>query len=195
MGIHTITRLLETHAHADHLTAAFYLQQKLLSTNGLEVPICTGRRICLVQEIFAKKYGVPESELQNVSDQLFEDDGEFLIGAIIAQVLHLPGHTPDHRGYMVGSNVFTGDSIFNPDVGSVRCDFPNGDAQILYKSMQKLLSLPSHFKLYTGHAYPPADLGREPMALVTVADQLEDNKQAREDRDQGSRFCQLERKS
>ncbi|KAJ6134759.1 hypothetical protein N7523_001081 [Penicillium sp. IBT 18751x] len=173
---YTITRLLETHAHADHLTAAFYLQQKLLSTNGLQVPICIGRRICQVQEVFAKKYGVPESEVQNVFEQLFEDNEKFLIGEITAQVLHLPGHTPDHSGYVVGSNVFTGDSIFNPDVGSARCDFPNGDARVLYKSMQRLLSLPSHFKLYTGHDYPPADSGREPMAFVTVADQLEENK-------------------
>lgn len=96
-----------------------------------------------------------------------------------AQSLHLPGHTPDHSGYRIGKNVFTGDSIFNPDVGSARCDFPNGDAAALYQSMQELLSLPQEYKLFTGHDYPPADSGREPMPYVTVEQQLSGNKHAK----------------
>lgn len=173
---YTITRLLETHAHADHPTAAFYLQQRLLASHQNKVPICTGRRIRQVQETFAKKYGVSERELENSFDHLFDDDETFKIGSLTAQVLHLPGHTPDHSGYMIANNVFTGDSIFNPDVGSARCDFPNGDARVLYKTIQKLLSLAPSTKLYTGHDYPPADSGRDPMPCVTVADQLEGNK-------------------
>lgn len=173
---YTITRLLETHAHADHLTAAYYLQQRLLAQNKPKAPISTGRRIRQVQETFAAKYATPKAELEQAFDHLFDDDETFNIGDITAQVLHLPGHTPDHSGYKIGSNVFTGDSIFNPDVGSARCDFPNGNANALYNSMQKLLALPSHYKLYTGHDYPPADSGREPLAFVTVAEQLEGNK-------------------
>lgn len=173
---YTITRLLETHAHADHLTAAYYIQQKLLVSGQPKIPICTGRRIRLVQERFANKYGVPKTEWDHAFDYLFDDNEVFNIGDITAEVLHLPGHTPDHSGYLIGSNVFTGDSIFNPDVGSARCDFPNGDANVLYNTMQRLLALPSHYKLYTGHDYPPADAGRGPMPFVTVAEQLESNK-------------------
>ncbi|KAJ5083639.1 hypothetical protein N7456_013066 [Penicillium angulare] len=176
---YTIIRLLETHAHADHLTAAFYLQQRLLESSQSKPPISTGRRIKLVQERFGKEYNIPQKELDEAFDYLFDDDEQFKIGQISAQVLHLPGHTPDHSGYMVGSNVFTGDSIFNPDVGSARCDFPNGDASVLYKTMQTLLALPPHFKLYTGHDYPPQDSGREPMSFVTVEQQLENNKHVR----------------
>lgn len=198
---YTITRLLETHAHADHLTAAYYIQQKLTASHAPKVPICTGHRITQVQETWARRYGIPKSELENVFDDLFQDDQTFHIGNVRAQVLHLPGHTPDHSGYIIGSNVFTGDSIFNPDVGSARCDFPNGDARALYRSMQKLLSLPDEFKLYTGHDYPPsaenAQKIRDPMPFVTVVDQRERNKhvkggtpegdfvQWREERDSG----------
>src|ERR1700755_1693511 len=83
----------------------------------------------------------------------------FSIGSIQARVIYLPGHTPDHVGYVIGSNVFTGDSIFNPDVGSARCDFPGGSATHLFPSTQRLLSFPGQFKLFTGHDYPPE--GRE----------------------------------
>lgn len=192
-GYH-ITRILETHAHADHLTAAHYIQTKLhhqqrssLSSSSStesspKVPICTGHRIRQVQATFAQRYNIPLNDLSTAFDHLFQDDETFQIGRITAQVLHLPGHTPDHSGYMIGSNVFTGDSIFNPDVGSARCDFPHGDARALYQSMRKLLALPEHVKLYTGHDYPPADstTNRAPKAFVTVKDQKEGNKHVKE---------------
>ncbi|SPO01973.1 probable Zn-dependent hydrolases, including glyoxylases [Cephalotrichum gorgonifer] len=177
---YTVVRLLETHAHADHLTAAAYLQRRLLQSQGSKVPICTGHDIRKVQATFGPRYRVPQAELDNAFDHLFQDDEVFNIGNLKAAVLHLPGHTPDHSGYQIGSNVFAGDSIFNPDVGSARCDFPCGDASVLYQSMQRLLSLPAHYKLYTGHDYPPADSGREPMPCVTVAEQLERNKHVKE---------------
>ncbi|KAJ5257095.1 hypothetical protein N7478_013199 [Penicillium angulare] len=173
---YNIIRLLETHAHADHLTAAFYLQQRLLELSRSKPPVSTGRRIKLVQETFSKKNNIPQKELYEAFDYLLDDDEDFDIGKISARVLHLPGHTSDHSGYMIGSNVFTGDSIFNPDVGSARCDFPNGDASVLYKTMQTLLALPPHFKLYTGHDYPPQDSGRGPTPFVTVEQQLVKNK-------------------
>ncbi|KAB8220925.1 beta-lactamase-like protein [Aspergillus novoparasiticus] len=172
-----VVRLLETHAHADHLAAASYLQSRL-QAQGANVPVCIGRRIRQVQDTFAKRYGVPADELDNAFDHLLEDNETFPIGNLTAKVLHLPGHTPDHVGYLIGSNVFTGDSIFNPDVGSARCDFPNGDAEALYQSMQKLLELPGEFKLYTGHDYPPStsSVSREPMPFATVNEQRERNK-------------------
>lgn len=173
-----VVRLLETHAHADHLTAAAYIQKKLQYLRGSDsrVPICTGHRIKQVQTTFAARYKVGPEELENAFDHLFQDGEEFSIGKLSAVVLHLPGHTPDHSGYQIGANVFTGDSIFNPDVGTARCDFPDGDASVLYQSMQTLLSMPPTYKLYTGHDYPPIDSGRDPLPYVTVAEQLERNK-------------------
>ncbi len=99
----------ETHAHADHLTAAQYLKQEL---NG-DVPVCIGRRIKQVQETFAPIYGLELSSLENVFDVYLGDNEEFTLGSLSCHVLHLPGHTPDHVGFVIGKAVFTGDSIFN----------------------------------------------------------------------------------
>jgi glyoxylase-like metal-dependent hydrolase (beta-lactamase superfamily II) len=177
----TITRILETHAHADHLTAANYLQQKLVSQGSPRPEICIGVRITEVQATFASKYQINASELANVFDKLFQDNEEFMIGEIRAKVLHLPGHTPDHVGYQIGENVFTGDSIFNPDVGSARADFPGGSATTLYSSTQALLSLPENYRLYVGHDYPPEsrpenESGEKHKAYTTVKEQREENK-------------------
>lgn len=176
---YTVTHLLETHAHADHLTAAHYLQKTLPSHDSAPVPACIGEGISSVQKRWAKRYDIPDSELENAFDKLFHDDEEFKIGELSVKVMRLPGHTPDHVGYLIGDNVFAGDSIFNPDVGSARCDFPGGDSQDLYNSMMRLLALPDHAKLYTGHDYPPAGdqtQPREPLAYVTVKEQKERNK-------------------
>ncbi|KAF2092874.1 Metallo-hydrolase/oxidoreductase [Rhizodiscina lignyota] len=176
-----VTRIMETHAHADHLTASRYIQQKLAQDGHVPPDICIGKRIKEVQSTFAQKYGINPTELENVFDHLFDDDEHFKIGKVNCSVLYLPGHTPDHIGYMIGDNVFTGDSIFNPDVGSARCDFPNGSATDLYRSMSKLLSLPGHIRLYTGHDYPPetrtaTESGQKQMAFTTVEQQNESNK-------------------
>jgi glyoxylase-like metal-dependent hydrolase (beta-lactamase superfamily II) len=97
-----IERLLETHAHADHLTAASYLQKKLEESQGFKPEICIGRRIGQVQERFAAKYGVDKTETEGVFDKLFDDDEVFKVGNLEAKAIHLPGHTPDHMGYMIG---------------------------------------------------------------------------------------------
>ncbi|KIV82399.1 hypothetical protein PV11_04516 [Exophiala sideris] len=154
---YTISRILETHAHADHLTASRYLQNVLADRQSPSpLPqVCIGERISQVQKTMSMIYSIPASDLEGAFDHTFADDETFAIGKIEAKVIHLPGHTPDHIGYVIGSNVFTGDSIFNPDVGSARCDFPGGSATDLYQSMQRLLALPAHYKLYTGHDYPP----------------------------------------
>lgn len=184
---YTISRILETHAHADHLTASRYLQTVLAERQPTLTPprVCIGGRIAQVQNTMATIYNIPASDLEGAFDHTFADDETFAIGSIEAKVIHLPGHTPDHIGYVIGSNVFTGDSIFNPDVGSARCDFPGGSATALYQSMQKLLSLPPDFKLYTGHDYPPEsrdvpagqyDSGTKAVPYTTVAVQQRQNK-------------------
>jgi glyoxylase-like metal-dependent hydrolase (beta-lactamase superfamily II) len=181
----TVTRILETHAHADHLTAATYLQEKLASQGNPRPEICIGERITEVQATFASKYQIKAAELANVFDKLFQDNEQFMIGEIRAKVLHLPGHTPDHVGYLIGENVFTGDSIFNPDVGSARADFPGGSAATLYSSTQTLLGLPKDYRLYVGHDYPPDaraenDIGEKHKPYTTVKEQREENKHVKE---------------
>lgn len=180
-----IVRILETHAHADHLTAATYLQQKLVSGGKPRPEICIGARITDVQATFAPKYQIAVSELAGVFDKLLQDNEKFTIGALQAQVLHLPGHTPDHVGYLIGENVFTGDSIFNPDVGSARADFPGGSAVALYASSRTLLGLPENYRLYVGHDYPPDtrapnEAGEKFKPYTTVKEQREQNKHVRE---------------
>jgi glyoxylase-like metal-dependent hydrolase (beta-lactamase superfamily II) len=175
---YNIKYILETHAHADHLTASHYLQKRIQERGQGRPLVGIGKRITQVQKTFAPKYGISDSEVATFSacfDKLFEDDEEFDIGNIKAKVHHLPGHTPDHIGYHIGSNVFTGDSIFNPDLGSARCDFPGGSANTLYASMQKLLALPDGSRLYTGHDYPPSGV-RNAKPFYTVAEHKQDNK-------------------
>ncbi|KIW28687.1 uncharacterized protein PV07_08327 [Cladophialophora immunda] len=184
---YTVSKILETHAHADHLTASRYLQSVLAERQQKTIrpQVCIGQRIRQVQDTMSKIYGVPQSELADAFDHTFSDNETFQIGSIEARVMHLPGHTPDHLGYVVGSNVFTGDSIFNPDIGSARCDFPGGSATDLYRSMQTLLSLPGHFKLYTGHDYPPDSrdvpvgqnaAGSKAVPFTSVATQARENR-------------------
>ncbi|KAI0769788.1 Metallo-hydrolase/oxidoreductase [Trametes elegans] len=164
-----VTRVLETHAHADHLTAAQYLKQQLPGN----VPVCIGKRITQVQNTFAPIYGLDPAMLDNTFDVYFDDNEEFKLGSLSCHIMHLPGHTPDHVGYVVGTAVFTGDSIFNPDVGSARADFPGGDVEQLYSSMQRLLALPEDYRLYVGHDYPQ---NRDQTCFATVADQRMQNK-------------------
>jgi glyoxylase-like metal-dependent hydrolase (beta-lactamase superfamily II) len=173
--------IMETHAHADHVTASRYLQQKLIQLGQPRPKIAIGKRITPVQNTFAEKYGVEKEELEDVFDKLWEDGEEFEIGNSEGEVMYLPGHTPDHVGYKIEGNVLTGDSIFNPDVGSARADFTSGSATDLWTPTQKLLMLPEDFRLYTGHDYPPAtrevnEAGEKWKAYTTVADQKRDNK-------------------
>ncbi|OAA62339.1 metallo-beta-lactamase superfamily protein [Cordyceps fumosorosea ARSEF 2679] len=180
---YVVDLLLETHAHADHLTAAGYLQRQLHRTQGGSAPpaTATGHRIRGVQERFAAAYHVPRADLDAAFERLFADDEPFLIGRLPAVALHLPGHTPDHSGYRVGdAHVFVGDSLFLPDVGTARCDFPDGDAATLFGSAAALLALPPTCRLYAGHDYPPAGSGREPRPWATVEEQRARNKHVKE---------------
>ncbi|KAL4794749.1 Metallo-hydrolase/oxidoreductase [Aspergillus venezuelensis] len=173
---YTICRILETHVHADHLTAASYLAHRLgQKQQGTRPPIGIGKRITQVQQLFGKRFGIPAEEYEGVFDKLWEDDETFRIGELTAMAMHLPGHTPDHLGYKVGDNVFCGDSIFHADIGTARCDFPNGSAQSLYNSIRKLLSLPDHVRVWTGHDYPHSDR-KEPVPWLTVRDHRDRNR-------------------
>ncbi|KAK0717442.1 beta-lactamase-like protein [Lasiosphaeria miniovina] len=177
---YTIDRILETHAHADHLTAASYLQHRLSQTQGRRPPIGIGKRIGLVQTLFGRRYGVPADECkEDAFDKLLDDDETFEIGNLKAMAMHLPGHTPDHLGYKIGDNVFCGDSLFHADVGTARCDFPGGSANSLFASGRRLLSLPANVKIWTGHDYPPPER-KTPMAWMSVQDHRTQNKHLRD---------------
>ncbi|KAL5603778.1 hypothetical protein FOVSG1_006528 [Fusarium oxysporum f. sp. vasinfectum] len=171
--------ILETHVHADHITAASYIQASLRKIQGRKPLIGIGSRIKQVQDVFGERYGVPAKEHEGVFDKLWDDDEEFAIGTLTAQAIHLPGHTPDHMGYRIGSNIFVGDSIFHVDIGSARTDFPGGSAEAIFNSGRKILSLPDDTKVWVGHDYPPA--GRNaPVPFMTVKQQKEENKHLRD---------------
>lgn len=141
--------LLETHAHADHLSAAPYLQQQVGGS------IAIGRHILTVQETFGRLFNAGPGFARDGSqfDRLFDDGDRFAIGTLPATVLHLPGHTPADLAYVIGDAVFAGDTIFMPDYGTARADFPGGDARQLYRSIRRLLSLPRATRLFLCHDY------------------------------------------
>ncbi len=161
----TVDWILETHAHADHLSAAPYLRKAL----GGRIAI--GGKITQVQNVFKDIFHLePEFATDGRQfDHLFQDGETFAIGQLQAQALSVPGHTPACMAYQVGDAVFVGDTLFMPDVGTARCDFPGGNAHTLYQSIRKLLSLPAETRLFMCHDYPPA--GREVQWECTVADQ------------------------
>jgi glyoxylase-like metal-dependent hydrolase (beta-lactamase superfamily II) len=165
----TVDWILETHAHADHLSAARYLQGKV----GGRIAI--GARIREVQAVFKKLYNLERGFLPDGSqfDHLFQDGETFMIGGIEAHALWVPGHTPADMAYRIEDAVFVGDTLFLPDVGTARADFPGGDARQLYRSTRRLLALPPETRLFVCHDYPPA--GRAPRWECTVAEQREHN--------------------
>ena len=157
--------ILETHAHADHLTAAPYLKRCL----GGRIAIGAGIRA--VQAHFAAALGFEPGFRSDGSqfDHLFADGERFAVGALDAQALAVPGHTSDSLAYRIGDALFVGDSLFMPDVGTARCDFPGGDAGVLYDSIRRLLALADDTRIFVCHDYPPPD--REPRCQTTVREQ------------------------
>ena len=143
--------ILETHAHADHLSAAPYLQEQLGGKIGI------GEHIIEVQQIFGKVFNAGTEFARDGSqfDALFADGDTFSIGNLSVKVLHTPGHTPACLSYLIGDAVFVGDTLFMPDYGTARCDFPGGDSATLYQSVQKLLALPDETRMYLCHDYLP----------------------------------------
>ena len=161
--------ILETHAHADHLSAAPFVRDQLGGRIGL------GEHIRKVQTIFREVFNLEKSFLADGSqfDHLFADGETFSIGDLEGEVMHAPGHTPADMAWCIGDAVFVGDTLFLPDVGTARCDFPGGDAATLYRSIQKLLTLPDETRLYMCHDYPGDRRGHE--CQTTVAAQKRDN--------------------
>ena len=161
--------ILETHAHADHLTAAPYLKSHL----GGKVAI--GDHITTVQGVFKKIFNMEDSFKQDGSqfDHLFRDGEKLQLGNINGHAIYVPGHTPACIAYQFGDAVFVGDTMFMPDVGTARCDFPGGDAKTLFASVRKILSLPSDTRLFMCHDYPPN--GRPVSFETTVAEQKTKN--------------------
>ena len=161
--------ILETHVHADHLTAAPYLQQEL----GGRIAI--GKRISAVQETFKGVFNIEDLATDGSQfGHLFDDGDEFEVGSIAGSVIGTPGHTPACITYVVGDAAFVGDTLFMPDFGTARTDFPGGDAGMLYDSIQKILALPDDTRLFMCHDYKAP--GRDEFAWQTsVAEQRENN--------------------
>ena len=158
--------LLETHAHADHISAAAYLRKQLGGA------IAIGEHIRSVQAVFERLFNL-EPAMSSTSpapfDHLFADGETFQVGALSGRVMHVPGHTPADVAYLFDGLAFMGDTLFMPDVGTARCDFPGGDASTLYESIGRLLGLPPQTRLFACHDYPPD--GRETRWETTVAEQ------------------------
>ncbi len=153
--------ILDTHVHADHVTALAHLRDRLGGTTGI------GAHVTEIQETFREFYSAaPEFAADGSQfDHLFEDGETFAVGAIPARVMHIPGHTPACVAYVIGDAVFTGDALLMPDFGTARCDFPGGDARALYRSVRRLLDLPGETRMFVGHDYGP---GGRPIAWETT---------------------------
>src|SRR5690554_6927415 len=162
--------ILETHVHADHLSAARYLRQQLGGSLGI------GDQIKVVQDTFGKLFNAgPDFPTDGSQfDHLFHDGDEFMLGTIKAHAIHTPGHTPACMTYVIGDAAFVGDTLFMPDYGTARCDFPGGDARTLYQSIQKVLALPEQTRIFLCHDYKAP--GRDEYHhMTTVAEQREAN--------------------
>lgn len=162
--------VIETHVHADHLSAAPYIQEKLGGKLGI------GKNITVVQEVFGKVFNAGTAFERDGSqfDALFEDGDTFSIGNMKASVIHTPGHTPACLTYVIEDAAFTGDTIFMPDYGSARCDFPGGSAEELYNSVQRIFELPDDTAIFVCHDYKAP--GREEFAWqTTVGEQKKKN--------------------
>ena len=161
--------LIETHVHADHLSASPYIQKKLGGKIGIS------EKISDIQNIFGKTFNAGTEFQRDGSqfDKLFKDNDEYKIGNINCKVINTPGHTPACTAHVIGNSIFVGDTLFMPDLGSARADFPGGDARQLYRSIQKILSYPDETRIFVCHDYPPSS--REVKWSTTVGEQKENN--------------------
>lgn len=167
--------LLETHVHADHLSAAPYLQQQLGGA------LAIGRNITVVQDTFGKIFNAGTEFQRDGSqfDRLFVDGDRFMVGSIEAQAMHTPGHTPACMTYLIGDVAFVGDTLFMPDYGTARCDFPGGDARVLYRSIHRIFALPDATRLFLCHDYKAP--GRDQFSWeTTVGEEKRQNVHVRE---------------
>jgi glyoxylase-like metal-dependent hydrolase (beta-lactamase superfamily II) len=165
----TVEWILETHVHADHLSAAPYLQKRLGGKIGI------GAHITELQNIFGNLFNAEPEFHRNGSqfNQLFADGDTFAIGGLTVTAMHTPGHTPACMTYHIGDSLFVGDTLFMPDFGTARCDFPGGNASALYQSIQRLFTLPPETRIFMCHDYMPN--GREMRYETTVGEQKKFN--------------------
>lgn len=165
----TVQWLIETHVHADHLSAAPYIQQKA----GGKIMI--SKEITAVQDIFGKVFNAGTEFERDGSqfDRLLSDGDDYMIGNIPAKAIHTPGHTPACMAHVIGDTIFVGDTLFMPDGGTARADFPGGDARTLYRSIHKILALPETYRMFICHDYQPG--GREFAFQTSVKEQRESN--------------------
>ncbi|MFU2509267.1 MBL fold metallo-hydrolase [Pseudoalteromonas sp. ASV78] len=163
--------ILESHAHADHITAASYIKQQLAPSHPCK--LATGSKITQVQQHFSRLYDIDMPCDGSPFEQLFNDNDNFMLGEYNVTVIATPGHTPDSVCYLVEGNLFVGDTFFMPDSGTARCDFPGGSAKQLYHSLQRILALPDQTILWMCHDYQPN--GRELANKTTVAQQRNSN--------------------
>ncbi len=169
--------VLETHAHADHLSGAQEIKRRYT-----EVDVCIGQYITIVQQTFKSVFGMPDEFPVDGSqfDRLLKDGETVYAGSLVFKVLMTPGHTPACVSYLFSEMVFTGDALFMPDLGTGRCDFPMGDAETLYRSiMTRLYTLPDEIKAFVGHDYQPG--GRALAYETTIVDQRMSNVHVRQD--------------
>jgi glyoxylase-like metal-dependent hydrolase (beta-lactamase superfamily II) len=161
--------LIETHVHADHLSASPYIQKKLGGKIGIS------EKISDIQNIFGKTFNAGTEFQRDGSqfDRLFKDNDEYKIGSIKCKVINTPGHTPACTAHVIGNSIFVGDTLFMPDLGSARADFPGGDARELYRSIQKILSYPDDTLIFVCHDYPPTS--RKVEWVTTVGEQRKKN--------------------
>ena len=161
--------LIETHVHADHLSASPYIQKKLGGKIGIS------EKISDIQNIFGKTFNAGTEFQRDGSqfDRLFKDNDEYKIGSIKCKVINTPGHTPACTAHVIGNSIFVGDTLFMPDLGSARADFPGGDARELYRSIQKILSYPDDTLIFVCHDYPPTS--RKVEWVTTVGEQKKNN--------------------
>jgi glyoxylase-like metal-dependent hydrolase (beta-lactamase superfamily II) len=169
---HNLTNewILETHMHADHLSASQFIKKAV----GGKIAI--GDKISVVQTTLKGLFNLNDSFITDGSnfDHTFADGDEFTIGDLKAKAVHVPGHTPADMMYVIEGSIFSGDTIFMPDVGTARCDFPGGDAEALWDSIQKILAYPDETKIYLCHDYPEGK-GRDVAFMTTVAEEKREN--------------------
>lgn len=172
--------LLETHAHADHLTAADWLRREL-GAEGHPVRTAIGAGIVAVQQHWKRVFGLDDDFAADGSDfdHLIADGERLALGDLAITALATPGHTSDGMSYRIGDAVFVGDTVFSPAAGTGRCDFPGGDAVLQFRSIQRLYALPESTRLYLCHDYPPRDA--EPRDVVDLVEQRSGNAQLRRD--------------
>ena len=148
----TLERVLETHAHADHLTGADEIRTRTGAAIGI------GEKITRVQKTFGPLFEAADVTADAmVFDETYADGARFKLGSLTVEVMHTPGHTPACVSYRIGDAAFVGDTLFMPDYGTARCDFPGGDARTLYRSIEKILALPDATRVFVGHDYLPKD--------------------------------------